>query len=84
MTNSNIPVPGLPAAIGITRAASLSELTGRGMFNHYVIIAGHEGDTFVILERVMGLRAISAERLMRYLSAFGNAAIVFSAPPAPA
>lgn len=84
LPGANIPLLGLPAAIGITRAASLSELTGRGMFNHYVIIAGHEGDTFVILEPVMGLRTISAERLMRYRSAFGNAAIVFSAPPAPA
>ena len=51
------------------------------MLNHYVLVAGYDGDTFVILEPVMGLRTISAERLARYREAFGNAAIVFS--PAP-
>ena len=65
----------------ISRSAQLSEMTGQGMLNHYVLIAGYDGDTFVILEPVMGLRTISAERLGRYRKAFGNAAIVFS--PAP-
>jgi hypothetical protein len=33
----------------------------------------------VVMEPVMGLRTISAERLARYREPFGNAAIVFSA-----
>ncbi len=81
LPGANIPVLGFPAALVISRSAQLSELTGQGMLNHYVLIAGYDGDTFVILEPVMGLRTISAERLARYREAFGNAAIVFS--PAP-
>lgn len=78
LPGANIPVLGLPAAVVISRSAQLSELTGQGMLNHYVVVAGHDGDKFVILEPVMGLRTISAERLTRYREAFGNAAIVFS------
>jgi hypothetical protein len=81
LPGANIPVLGFPAALVISRSAQISELTGQGMLNHYVLIAGYDGDTFVILEPVMGLRTISAERLARYREAFGNAAIVFS--PAP-
>ncbi len=81
LPGANIPVLGFPAALVISRSAQLSEMTGQGMLNHYVLIAGYDGDTFVILEPVMGLRTISAERLGRYRKAFGNAAIVFS--PAP-
>jgi hypothetical protein len=53
-------------------------MTGLRMLNHYVLIAGYDGDTFIILEPVLGLRTISAERLARYRLAFGDAAIVFS------
>ena len=81
LPGANIPVLGFPAALVISRSAQLSEMTGQGMLNHYVLIAGYDGDTFVILEPVMGLRTISAERLGRYRKAIGNAAIVFS--PAP-
>lgn len=81
LPGANIPVLGFPAALVISRSAQLSEMTGQGMLNHYVLIAGHDGDTFVILEPVMGLRTISAERLARYREAFGNAAIVFSPVP---
>ena len=81
LPGANIPVLGFPAALVISRSAQLSEMTGQGMLNHYVLVAGYDGDTFVILEPVMGLRTISAERLARYREAFGNAAIVFS--PAP-
>jgi hypothetical protein len=81
LPGANVPVLGFPAALVISRSAQLSEMTGQGMLNHYVLVAGYDGDTFVILEPVMGLRTISAERLARYREAFGNAAIVFS--PAP-
>lgn len=81
LPGANIPVLGFPAALVISRSAQLSQMTGQGMLNHYVLIAGYDGDTFVILEPVMGLRTISAARLGRYRKAFGNAAIVFS--PAP-
>ena len=81
LPGANIPVLGFPAALVISRSAQLAEMTGQGMLNHYVLVAGYDGDTFVILEPVMGLRTISAERLGRYRKAFGNAAIVFS--PAP-
>ncbi len=81
LPGANIPVLGFPAALVISRSAQLSEMTGQGMLNHYVLVAGYDGDTFVILEPVMGLRTISAKRLARYREAFGNAAIVFS--PAP-
>ena len=39
-----------------------------------------DGDTFIVMEPVMGLRTISAERLARYRQPFENAAIVLSAP----
>jgi hypothetical protein len=81
LPGANVPVLGFPAAFVMSRSAQLSEMTGKGMLNHYVLIAGYDGDTFVILEPVMGLRTISAERLARYREAFGNAAIVFSPPP---
>lgn len=84
LPGANVPVLGLPAAFVMSRSARLSEMTGKGMLNHYVLIAGYDGDTFVILEPVMGLRTISAERLARYREAFGNAAIVFSPPPGAA
>ena len=81
LPGANIPVLGFPAALVISRSAQLSEMTGQRMLNHYALVAGYDGDTFVILEPVMGLRTISAKRLARYREAFGNAAIVFS--PAP-
>jgi hypothetical protein len=45
-----------------------------------VLVAGYDGDTFIVMEPVMGLRTISAERLERYRAPFGNAAVVFSLP----
>ena len=78
LPGANIPVLGFPAALVISRSAHLSEMTGLRMLNHYVLIAGYDGDTFIILEPVLGLRTISAERLARYRLAFGDAAIVFS------
>jgi len=74
----NVPLLGFPSEFITSRTAWLSEKTNRQMLNHYVLVAGYEGDMFVVLEPVAGLRTISAERLARYRTPFGNAAIVFS------
>jgi len=74
----NVPLLGFPSEFITSRTAWLSEKTNRQMLNHYLLVAGYEGDMFVVLEPVAGLRTISAERLERYRAPFGNAAIVFS------
>lgn len=74
----NVPLLGFPSEFITSRTAWLSEKTNQQMLNHYVLVAGYEGDMFVVLEPVAGLRTISAERLARYREPFGNAAIVFS------
>lgn len=74
----NVPLLGFPAEFITSRTAWLSEKSNQQMLNHYVLVAGYEGDMFVVLEPVAGLRTISAERLARYREPFGNAAIVFS------
>ncbi|MEX1252400.1 MAG: hypothetical protein WEA77_14565, partial [Hyphomonas sp.] len=74
----NVPLLGFPSEFITSRTAWLSEKTNQQMLNHYLLVAGHEGDMFVVLEPVAGLRTISAERLERYRAPFGNAAIVFS------
>ena len=81
LPGANVPLLGLPSAVARSRAAWLSEQMGQGLVDHYVIAAGHEGDSFVVMEPVWGLRTIRSSRLARYRRAFGNAAIVFSAPP---
>ncbi len=78
LPGANVPVIGFPASLITSRAAWLSETTGSNLLNHYVLVAGYDGDTFIVMEPVMGLRTISAERLARYRAPFGNAAIVFS------
>lgn len=80
LPGANVPVLGFPASLITSRAAWLSETTGSNLLNHYVLVAGYDGDTFIVMEPVMGLRTISAERLARYRAPFGNAAIVFSKP----
>ncbi|MFN4023888.1 MAG: C39 family peptidase [Hyphomonas sp.] len=80
LPGANLPLLGVPAAIITSRQAWLSEKTGRGMVNHYVLAAGYQDDTFIVMEPVMGLRTIRAERLARYRDPFGGAAIVFSRP----
>ncbi|MFN3608316.1 MAG: hypothetical protein ACK4Y9_04560 [Hyphomonas sp.] len=80
LPGANVPVLGFPAEFITSRAAWLSERTGSNLLNHYVLVAGYEGDTFIVMEPVMGLRTISAQRLARYRAPFGNAAIVFSKP----
>lgn len=81
LPGTNVPVLGLPAEFVTSRTAWLSEKLGQAMLNHYVVVAGYEGDTFIVLEPVMGLRTITAERLERYRAPFGNAAIVLSKAP---
>jgi len=83
LPGANVPLLGLPAAVTRSRTAWLAEQIGQGMVDHYVVAAGYEGDSFVVMEPVWGLRTIRAARLARYREAFGNAAIVFSAPPQP-
>lgn len=80
LPGANLPLLGLPAALITSRQAQLSESTGRGMVNHYVLVSGYQDDTFVVMEPVMGLRTISAARLARYRETFSGAAIVFSRP----
>lgn len=80
LPGANLPLLGLPAAVITSRQARLSEATGRGLVNHYVLTAGYQDDTFIVMEPVMGLRTIRAERLARYREAFSGAAIVFSRP----
>lgn len=80
LPGANIPVLGLPASFLQSRAAWFSETSGANLLNHYLLIAGYDGDTFVVMEPVMGLRTISNERLARYRAPFGDAAIVFSGP----
>ena len=84
LPGTNVPVLGFPAELITSRAGWLSERLNRPLLNHYVLVAGYEGDKFVVLEPVMGLRTITAERLARYREPFGNAAVVFSAPRSPA
>lgn len=79
LPGANVPVLGLPAGLITSRAAWLSEKTGSNLLNHYVLVSGYEEDTFIVMEPVMGLRTISAERLARYRQPFGDAAIVLSA-----
>lgn len=74
----NVPLLGFPAEFITSRTAWLSEKTNRAMLNHYLVVVGYEGDRFVVMEPVAGLRTISAERLQRYRAPFGNAAIVLS------
>lgn len=81
LPGANVPVLGLPASFVTSRAAWLSEQTGSNLLNHYVLVAGYDGDNFIVMEPVMGLRTISAERLERYRGPFGNAAIVSSRQP---
>jgi len=78
LPGTNVPLLGFPADFITSRTAWLSEKTGSAMLNHYLVVTGYEGDRFVVMEPVAGLRTISAERLERYRAPFGNAAIVFS------
>lgn len=73
-----VPVFGLVRNSVIYRASRISEATNLAMVNHYLLVVGHDGDHFVVVEPVMGYRTISFRRLERYRDAFDDAAIVFS------
>jgi hypothetical protein len=73
-----VPLVGAARNTLINRVGRASEWTGLAMVDHYVLLAGYEDDTFVVVEPVMGYRTINADTLERYRRAFGAAAIVFS------
>lgn len=80
LPGGEIPVVGLARNTLIYRAGRVSEFTRLAMVNHYLVVVGYHDQTFVVLEPVMGYRTISAQKLARYRAAFGEAAMVFSAP----
>jgi len=65
----------------INNAAAASEGARAMLIDHYLVVVGYDREKFVVLEPVMGLRTIKKEKLERFRRAFGDAAIVFSAPP---
>ncbi|MES1202017.1 MAG: hypothetical protein ABUS57_11285 [Pseudomonadota bacterium] len=77
-----VPVIDLARDALINRTARVSEYSGL-MVNHYLLVVGYEGQTFVVVEPVMGYRTISFDKFERYRRAFGDAALVFSAPTPP-
>lgn len=79
---TNTPVVGVAAGLLEGRIGYVSELTHLAMVDHYVLVVGHDGADFVVVEPVMGYRVISFQRLDRYRRAFNNSAIVFSGHPA--
>lgn len=83
LPGSNRPVVGFPARLVTTRVGRVSEWTGLAMIDHYVLVVGYEGETFVALEPVLGFRTISFDRLERYRRPFNDAAIVFSGSSPP-
>lgn len=85
LPGANAPVLGLPSSFITARVGQVSEWTGTAMVNHYVLVVGHGGDKFVVVEPVLGYRTIGFGRLGRYRRDFNNAALVFSGqhpPPA--
>lgn len=78
LPGSSLPLVGTLRNSVIDRAAWVSEQGDTGLVDHYLLVAGHEGDTFVVVEPVRGYRTISREKLARYRAAFSEAAIVFS------
>jgi len=81
LPGGDVPVVGVARNTVIHRTGRLSELTGLTMVDHYLLIVGYDDQRFIVVEPVMGYRTISFEKLDRYRQAFGDAAIVFSAPP---
>lgn len=80
LPGGDVPVIGLARNSLIYRAGRVSELTRLAVVDHYLLVAGYENETFVVVEPVMGYRTISFAKLERYRRAFGDAAIVFSGP----
>lgn len=83
LPGGDAPVVGLARNSLIYRAGRVSELTGAAMVDHYLLIVGHDEDSFVVVEPVMGYRTISKTKLARYRQTFGDAAMVFSSSTPP-
>lgn len=83
LPGGDIPVVGFVRNALIYRAGRVSEWTELAVVDHYLLIVGYEGDTFVVLEPVMGYRTIGADKLERYRAHFEDAALVFSASSSP-
>ncbi|MGE3250864.1 MAG: hypothetical protein AB7J28_05200 [Hyphomonadaceae bacterium] len=81
LPGGDIPVVGFARNTLIYRAGRVQEWTRIAMVDHYLVVAGYEEGTFVVVEPVMGYRTISMDRLERYREHFNDAAIVFSGPP---
>jgi ABC-type bacteriocin/lantibiotic exporter with double-glycine peptidase domain len=80
LPSQTTPVIGILGAVAVARVARISELTRLAMVDHYLVVVGHSGNRFVVVEPVRGYRTISFEKLKRYRKRFDDAAIVFSAP----
>jgi predicted double-glycine peptidase len=78
LPGGDAPVVGVARNALVHRAGRTSEWTRLAMVDHYLLVAGYDEQTFVVVEPVMGYRTISFSKLARYRAAFGNAAIVFS------
>lgn len=83
LPGANAPVLGLPSNFIAARVAQVSEWTDTAMVNHYVLVVGHDGGKFVVVEPVLGYRTIGFDRLDRYRRDFSNAAVVFSGQRPP-
>ena len=84
LPGGDLPVLGAMQRFVVGNAAAASEGTKTMLIDHYLVVVGYDQEKFVVMEPVMGLRTITKEKLERYRAAFGDAAIVFSGPPAAA
>lgn len=83
LPGGNVPVVGVVRNGIIARAGRVSEMTHLAVVDHYLLVVGYEGQSFVVVEPVMGYRTISFRKLERYRRAFGDAAMVFSSVGPP-
>ncbi len=84
LPGGDLPIVGAVSRFMVRNAAAASEGANAMLIDHYMVVVGYDADKFVVMEPVMGLRTISKEKLERYRAAFGDAALVFSGPPAAA
>jgi hypothetical protein len=84
LPGGDLPVIGAVRRFMIGNTAAASEGAKAMLIDHYLVVVGYDAEKFVVMEPVMGLRTINKEKLERYRAAFGDAAIVFSGPPAAA
>lgn len=78
LPGGDVPLIGIARNSLLNRTGRFAELSNLGMVEHYLLVVGYEDDTFVVVEPILGYRTIRSEKLRRYRSAFGSAAIVFS------